>query len=109
MLENGRYPYYLKNRIRGGQGHLSNRQALEFFYTHRSPFLSCLILSHLSKENNHPDLVRQLFTQHQHGVEIIVASRFEETPVFKIDGKKELPENTSVFSIPKKPVQMSLF
>jgi phosphoribosyl 1,2-cyclic phosphodiesterase len=28
MLENGRYPQHLKNRIRGGKGHLSNRQAM---------------------------------------------------------------------------------
>ncbi len=28
MLDNGGYPYYLKQRIRGGFGHLSNKQAL---------------------------------------------------------------------------------
>src|SRR5688572_15554960 len=31
MLQNGRYPYYLKKRISGEKGHLSNKQALELF------------------------------------------------------------------------------
>src|SRR6185436_15468757 len=31
MLEEGSYPYYLKQRIQGDKGHLSNKQALELF------------------------------------------------------------------------------
>ena len=37
MLEKGRYPLFLKNRIRGDKGHLSNEQALDLFINHRSP------------------------------------------------------------------------
>jgi phosphoribosyl 1,2-cyclic phosphodiesterase len=84
MLDAGSYPYHLKRRIRGGLGHLSNNQALELFITHRPSFMSHLFLSHLSNNNNCPDLVRQLFQQHANGVKIIVASRFEETPVYPI-------------------------
>jgi phosphoribosyl 1,2-cyclic phosphodiesterase len=84
MLANGRYPIYLKNRIRGGKGHLSNTQALALFTTHRPAFMSHLLLSHLSKDNNDPDLVRQLFQQHARGTEIIVASRYEESAVYHI-------------------------
>ncbi|PSL44813.1 phosphoribosyl 1,2-cyclic phosphodiesterase [Chitinophaga niastensis] len=84
MLDKGRYPYYLKNRIRGGQGHLSNKQALEIFTTYRPAFMSHLLLSHLSKDNNSPALVQELFDQHANGTRIIVASRFEETAVFNI-------------------------
>lgn len=87
MLHNGRYPYYLKKRISGGNGHLSNRQALELFTRHRPAFMTHLLLSHLSKENNCPNLVRDLFVQHAGQTEIVVASRFTETPVYKIDGK----------------------
>jgi phosphoribosyl 1,2-cyclic phosphodiesterase len=86
MLHNGRYPYYLKKRISGGQGHLSNRQALELFKTHRPGFMSHLLLSHLSKENNCPNLVQELFTQHAGKTEIVIASRFAETAVYTIDG-----------------------
>ncbi|HXB09508.1 MAG TPA: MBL fold metallo-hydrolase, partial [Puia sp.] len=54
MLEKGRYPWPLKNRIRGGNGHLSNRQALELFAAYRPPFMSHLLLAHLSQDNNRP-------------------------------------------------------
>ncbi|MVT08957.1 MBL fold metallo-hydrolase [Chitinophaga tropicalis] len=84
MLERGRYPWHLKNRIRGGKGHLSNRQALELFRTHKPAFMSHLLLSHLSKDNNDPDMVQELFRQHAGQTEIIVASRFNETAVFQI-------------------------
>lgn len=84
MLDKGRYPYFLKNRIRGGKGHLSNRQALEVFQAHRPAFMSHLFLSHLSKDNNNPELVHSLFSQHAGPVKIVVASRFEETAVYHI-------------------------
>lgn len=84
MLEQGRYPYFLKNRIRSGQGHLSNRQALELFTTHRPAYMSHLLLSHLSQENNSPDLVQALFAEHAGGTEIVVASRFSETAVYRV-------------------------
>lgn len=84
MLEKGRYPYFLKNRIRGGKGHLSNTQALELFKAYRPPYMSHLFLSHLSKDNNSPELVHGLFTQHANGTEIVVASRYEATQVFTL-------------------------
>ncbi len=64
MLANGGYPYYLKKRISGDEGHLSNQQALDLFLQHRPKQLSHLILSHLSKNNNKPELVEALFQPH---------------------------------------------
>jgi phosphoribosyl 1,2-cyclic phosphodiesterase len=84
MLENGRYPVFLKNRIRGGKGHLSNQQALGLFNNCRPDTLQLLLLAHLSRDNNSPELVHQLFTQHARGVEIVVASRYGETKVFEV-------------------------
>ena len=84
MLENGSYPYFLKNRIRSGKGHLSNKQALELFTLHKPSFMSHLLLSHLSKNNNCPDLVKQLFDQYAGDVKMIIASRYEETAIFHI-------------------------
>jgi phosphoribosyl 1,2-cyclic phosphodiesterase len=84
MLENGRYPYFLKNRIRGGNGHLSNKQALDLFLKHKPAYMSHLFLSHLSKDNNCPKLVYNLFQAHANGTEIIVASRLQETAVYHI-------------------------
>ena len=91
MLDNGNYPYYLKTRIRGGMGHLSNTQALDLFTTHRPAFMSHLFLSHLSKNNNCPNLVEKLFNQHAGDTKIIIASRFQETAVYKLSS----PESTS--------------
>jgi phosphoribosyl 1,2-cyclic phosphodiesterase len=84
LLERGGYPYHLKRRIQGGKGHLSNKQALEIFRNHKPSYMTHLLLSHLSKDNNCPKLVQELFTQHAGGTEIIVASRFEETAVYHI-------------------------
>lgn len=84
MLDRGRYPYFLKNRIRGGKGHLSNRQALELFTSCKPSRLSHLLLSHLSRDNNCPDLVLELFKRSAGKTEIIVASRERETEVYYI-------------------------
>lgn len=94
MLEEGRYSYFLKNRIRGGNGHLSNNQALELFKTHKPSFMSHLFLSHLSKNNNCPDLVQQLFDQDAAGVKIIIASRYQETEVYHIHHANKKPLTT---------------
>ena len=105
MLENGSYPIHLKNRIRGGEGHISNKQALELFVKHRPPFMTHLLLSHLSQENNSPQMAASVFEQYAKGTKIIVASRHEATEVFTITNP-ELKEEKIVF---KKPKQLELF
>jgi phosphoribosyl 1,2-cyclic phosphodiesterase len=87
MLENGNYPIYLKNRIRGGRGHLSNRQALELFVSHRPQFMSHLLLAHLSKNNNCPDKALASFAPFAGNVTVAIASRFKETAVYAISSK----------------------
>lgn len=84
LLSKSAYPYFLKQRISGGRGHLSNKQALELFTTHKPSFMSHLLLSHLSKDNNCPDLVANLFKEYALDTEIIVASRYVETAVYTI-------------------------
>ncbi|WCT10249.1 MBL fold metallo-hydrolase [Mucilaginibacter jinjuensis] len=84
MLTNGRYPYHLKRRISGGRGHLSNTQALELFIKHKPAYMSHVLLSHLSKDNNDPQLVKEMFNEHADGTEIIVASRYQESAVYEI-------------------------
>ena len=85
MLMNGDYPFYLKKRISDGLGHLSNMEALNLYKKHRPAFMSHLILSHLSKNNNNPDLVKNIFNEHICGTEIIIASRDEESEIFYIN------------------------
>jgi phosphoribosyl 1,2-cyclic phosphodiesterase len=85
MLEQGPYPWPLKNRIRGGHGHLSNRQALELFVRHRPSFMSHLLLSHLSRDNNRPELVQEIFEREARGTKIVIATRDQETEVYAIE------------------------
>jgi phosphoribosyl 1,2-cyclic phosphodiesterase len=86
LLDIGRYPHFLKNRIRGGFGHLSNHQALDLFVRFRPSFMSHLFPSHLSRDNNRPELVQALFDKEARGTKIVIASRDHETELFAIDG-----------------------
>lgn len=61
MLKNGFYPPYLKKRIFGNQGHLSNVTAVELVREHASEKLTHLFLSHLSENNNTPTLAMDTF------------------------------------------------
>jgi len=54
MLDNGSYPHWLKNRIRGDGGHLSNTEAAQLV-DDSAQGLQLLILSHLSEHNNSPE------------------------------------------------------
>lgn len=108
MLSKGNYPYYLKKRISGDNGHLSNTQALELFINHRGKQLSHLILSHLSKNNNCPDVVNRLFSEKAGNTKVIVASRYGETPLFCIE-KERSAEVSSGNKSTKQVQQLSLF
>ena len=108
MLSKGRYPYYLKNRIRSGRGHLSNKEALDLFLNHRAPSLSHILLSHLSKDNNCPDLVKNLFNEHAGKTQVIIASRFNESQIFRIGKASDSPCLTSPLTVHEE-AQYSLF
>lgn len=107
MLHNGNYPYHLKKRISGGLGHLSNKQALQLFLDHQPSFMSHLLLSHLSKNNNCPQLVRDLFNTNANGVQMIVASRYEETPVFHIRSAIDCNKQIKMARISHKQLELS--
>ncbi len=56
MLEAGPYPYPLKRRIDGPEGHLSNEDAGRLLEQLVNPGLRQVMLGHLSKVNNVPEL-----------------------------------------------------
>jgi phosphoribosyl 1,2-cyclic phosphodiesterase len=56
MLKYGSYPDFLKERVSGMRGHLSNYAAAEFLAVHYTPEWKAVWLCHLSRENNHPEL-----------------------------------------------------
>lgn len=96
MLERGSYPYHLKRRIRGGLGHLSNKQALSLFLKYRPSFMTHLFLSHLSQNNNSPELVSELFANNRGSVEIIIASRYDATPVYHVNSSMNTEKKVRV-------------
>lgn len=108
MLMNGGYPYHLKQRISGDEGHLSNKQALDLFLNFKAPHLQLLILSHLSQNNNKPQLVEDLFAPHAGTVQVVVASRYKESDVFTLE--TTITSKPVVTTKPKKHQnQLSLF
>lgn len=56
MLMVGSYPYYLKQRILGNRGHLSNEMSAKLIGELLNDKLRYIVLGHLSKENNYAEL-----------------------------------------------------
>ncbi len=56
VLSVGAYPYFLKKRILSGEGHLSNNDCARLLCEIYSPKLKYIMLGHLSKNNNLPEL-----------------------------------------------------
>ena len=56
MLQVGSYPYYLKQRILGDRGHLSNENAGRLLCRLLHDDMKAIFLGHLSKENNYEAL-----------------------------------------------------
>jgi phosphoribosyl 1,2-cyclic phosphodiesterase len=52
MLEDGPYPWEVKRRIRGPEGHLSNQQAGQLLEAIAHKDLDLVILAHISRVNN---------------------------------------------------------
>lgn len=63
MLMDGKYPPYLKARIRSEHGHLGNHQTAAFLAENINDNLSIICLAHLSKINNSPEIVIQTLEQ----------------------------------------------
>lgn len=63
MLMEGPYPWWLKQRVRGRLGHLSNDDALGMLEQIVEGGVEVALLGHLSQENNSPALVEALARQ----------------------------------------------
>lgn len=85
MLENGPYPAFLKARIRGPHGHISNAESAELLRGRASRPLQWACLAHLSEQNNHPELA--LKTHRRIAGDrfpLHAASRYEPTGLFEL-------------------------
>jgi len=84
MLARGSYPPFLKRRIRGPGGHLSNHEAAELVLA-TGKRLKWLCLAHLSEENNHPRLALRTHREVLgNRLPLHVASRYEATEVLEL-------------------------
>ena len=93
MLQVGPYPYYLKQRILGERGHLSNENSGKLLCRILHDKLQAIVLGHLSKENNLPELayeaVRMEITMGENpyraeDFRMMVADRSNISPVINI-------------------------
>lgn len=58
LLQQSRYPHFLKQRVGGDWGHLANQAAADLLSRVAHPALHCVIAAHLSEQNNTPELAR---------------------------------------------------
>lgn len=85
MLATGPYPDFLKKRVAGPHGHLSNVEAAEVLNARASRRLKWACLAHLSEQNNTPALAVK--THHQvlgRRLPIYVASRYRVGDVLEV-------------------------
>ncbi len=62
ILNNGPYPPFLKQRVRGNKGHLANIDAATFLKDLVHDRLAHVVLAHISETNNRPDLAFKTVT-----------------------------------------------
>lgn len=94
ILKCSSYPYHLKERISGPYGHLSNCTAGQTISHLINTGLKTVMLGHLSKENNFPELAYKtvmeeiLFSNNnilqEKDINLSVATRFTHTPIIDI-------------------------
>ena len=88
MLWNGKYPNYLKNRVASDVGHLSNNQSYDLLFQNAGKQLSHVLLSHLSAENNTPEIALEAFQLLKNNYIVEATSRETASTVYSI--KKEV-------------------
>ena len=86
MLKVGPYPWSVKQRVMGRNGHLSNSHTCDYLEADLDCGVQTLILGHLSEHNNHPEIVRMGAEQslERRGLRprLVVAEQKRPTEVF---------------------------
>ncbi|MDP9170070.1 MAG: MBL fold metallo-hydrolase [Acidobacteriota bacterium] len=86
MLKVGPYPWSVKQRVMGRNGHLSNAVTCDFVENDLDSGVQALILGHLSEHNNHPEIVRmgaeQSLLRRGLAPRLVIADQKKESEVF---------------------------
>jgi hypothetical protein len=96
------HPQYALPKKRDAINNNTKNMKLPDAIPSKPAWMTHLLLSHLSKDNNCPQLVHDLFSRYAAGVEIVVASRYQETKVFHIQKNLHSP-------VKKEPVIKEIF
>lgn len=80
MLEEGPYPYHLKQRVWGDKGHLSNKMSSEYLSKLIGDNTYAVVLAHLSEINNKEELALREFNEKENNrrVEKLIVARQKE-------------------------------
>ena len=89
MLNNGSYPFQLRQRILSDKGHLSNYDSAKYLSSFVGSNTKCIMLAHLSEDNNTEDLaydtlVKRLNDSDIHIDKIIIAKQNKETEIVNV-------------------------
>ena len=89
MLNNGRYPFNLRQRILSDKGHLSNYDCSKYLANFKGDKTKYILLAHLSEENNTPDIAyRTLVDRFREDditlPEVVLCKQDEETDVIMV-------------------------
>jgi phosphoribosyl 1,2-cyclic phosphodiesterase len=86
MLARGPYPAYLKQRIRGPRGHISNIEAADVLLrASAGNRLQWACLAHLSEQNNHPDVALRTHRETMTGkLTLYVADRHQASGILSV-------------------------
>ena len=95
MLIEGPYPWSLKQRIRGGRGHLSNEQGARLLQDVLHGGLRHLVLAHLSEHNNTESHARRaaehVLTKHGSAARVCVGSQARALDPVLVERSRAVP------------------
>ncbi len=87
MLEEGPYPYHLKQRVWSSKGHLSNKMSSEYLSHFIGNNTRVVVLAHLSEINNLESLALQEFNEKEENrkvSKVIIARQKEPTELIEV-------------------------
>ncbi len=87
MLKVGPYPWMVKQRVMGRNGHLSNTMVCDYLREDFDSSTTTLVLGHLSEHNNHPEIVRmgaaEAIERRGISTRLVVAQQKQPTEAFQ--------------------------
>jgi len=84
MLQDGKYPYHLKQRVLSDKGHLSNEMCSKYLKEYIGKDTKKIILIHLSHENNSEEIALKTLQENLEFKDVIISKQDESTELVEI-------------------------